>query len=234
MTKPAIDLPGEVPTREGYDRWAATYDGDGNPLIAVEEPIFDRLVGEVRGLDVIDVGCGTGRHALRLAARGARVSAVDFSSAMLAKARAKPGAEAIAFIEHDIRERLAIDDASFDLVVCALVLDHIHDLERFFTELGRLCRPGGAIVATVMHPAMMLKGVQARFIDEQTGRRVSLESAPNTIADYVNAIVSVGLQIDRLEEHVVDETVVSRLPRGKPYLGWPICLAMRLRPEGEA
>ena len=47
-------------TREGYDRWAAIYDSDGNPLVALEEPWMDRLLGDVRGLAVLDVGCGTG------------------------------------------------------------------------------------------------------------------------------------------------------------------------------
>jgi SAM-dependent methyltransferase len=47
------------------------------------------------------IGCGTGRHALRLADAGARVTAVDFSEAMLQCARAKSGAEAITFVLHD-------------------------------------------------------------------------------------------------------------------------------------
>ena len=50
--------------RHGYDRWAAVYDHDGNPLLGLEEPIVRAAVGDVRGLDVLDLGCGTGRHAL--------------------------------------------------------------------------------------------------------------------------------------------------------------------------
>ena len=78
----------DLDTREGYDRWASTYDDEGNPLLALEEPEVDKALGDVAGLDVLDAGTGTGRHALRLAARGARVVAVDFSDQMLAKARA--------------------------------------------------------------------------------------------------------------------------------------------------
>lgn len=74
-------------TREGYDRWAAVYDTDGNPLIAMEEPEVDRLVGDISGRAVLDVGCGTGRHALRFAAAGAHVTAIDFSEEMLRKAQ---------------------------------------------------------------------------------------------------------------------------------------------------
>ena len=41
-----------VPTRDGYDRWSDVYDGDGNPLVLLEEPHVARLLGDVRGLSV--------------------------------------------------------------------------------------------------------------------------------------------------------------------------------------
>ena len=80
-----------------------------------------------------------------------------------------------------------------------------------------------------MHPAMSLRGVQARFIDPDTGQRVALQSEVYTIADYVNAAIDTGLRIDRLEEHAVDEAVAAAFPRGARYLGWPILLALSLR-----
>src|SRR5262245_53664676 len=89
-------------TRAGYDRWATVYDHDGNPLQALEEPRVWALLGEVRGLRVLDLGCGTGRHAIPLAAAGAHVTALDFSDGMLAVARDKPGADAVRFIQHDL------------------------------------------------------------------------------------------------------------------------------------
>jgi hypothetical protein len=84
-----------IPTREGYDRWAEIYDVEQNPLISLEEPQVELLLGEVAGLDIVDVGCGTGRHAVRLAERGANVIGVDFSDGMLARAREKDGASQV-------------------------------------------------------------------------------------------------------------------------------------------
>lgn len=95
-----------VPTKDGYDRRSDVYDGDGNPLVLLEEPHVARLLGDVRGLSVLDVGCGTGRHAVRLAQQGGRVTGVDFSAGMLGKARQKPGAERVTFVEHNITEPL--------------------------------------------------------------------------------------------------------------------------------
>src|SRR5215210_1073976 len=95
-----------LPTREGYDRWSEIYDGDGNPLMMLEEPHVDRLAAPGPGLRICDVGCGTGRHALRMAGQGARVTGVDFSEGMLARARAKAGAEKIEFVRHDLAQPL--------------------------------------------------------------------------------------------------------------------------------
>jgi SAM-dependent methyltransferase len=109
-----------LPTQEGYDRWAEIYDGEGNPLIAMEEPVVDRLLGEIAGLAVVDVGCGTGRHALRLAERGANVVGVDFSDGMLARARAKEGASAVRWVVHDVTRRRYPCPPMRSIALCAL------------------------------------------------------------------------------------------------------------------
>jgi len=87
--------------RRGYDRWAVVYDHDRNPLLGLEGPVVRVAVGDVRGLEVLDLGCGTGRHALWLADRGATVTGVDFSERMLAEARRKPGADRVRWLHAD-------------------------------------------------------------------------------------------------------------------------------------
>ena len=218
-------------TQEGYDRWAEIYDGEQNPLISLEEPEVDRLLGDVAGLDVVDVGCGTGRHALRLAARGANVVGVDFSDGMLDRAREKKGASGVRWVVHDVTQLpLPLPERSFDRVLCALVIDHIATLPAFFAELGRLCNEDGRIVVTVMHPAMMLKGTQARFVDPETGRETRPESHPNVIADYVNGAVGGGLRVIQVGERGVDAELAERVPRARKYLGWPMLWWMELAP----
>ncbi len=215
-------------TREGYDRWAEIYDGEGNPLVELEEPRVAELLGPVRGLDIADIGCGTGRHALVLAAAGAHVTAVDFSAGMLEKARAKPGADKVRWLQHDLTHQLPIRDASQHRVVCGLVVDHISDLNGLFREFRRILRPGGFVVVSIMHPAMMLRGVQARFTDPATGRETRPASVPNQIADYVMAAVKSGLTIDHMSEHAADAALAARCPRAEKYIGWPLLLMMRL------
>jgi malonyl-CoA O-methyltransferase len=229
----AVSPAGDVlPTREGYDRWASTYDTDGNPLVALEEPWVDRLLGDVRGLTVLDVGCGTGRHALRMAAAGAAVvHAIDFSAEMLARARSKPLADRIDFRVHDLAEPLPFPAGTFDRVVCGLVLDHIDDPARLFRDMHHVCRPSGYVVVSIMHPAMMLRGVQARFREAKTGREIRPASHAHQLSDYVMAATRAGFTLDHLSEHAVDETLASRLERARRYVGWPMLFLMRLLPR---
>jgi ubiquinone/menaquinone biosynthesis C-methylase UbiE len=227
----ASSAPGSIdvlPTRDGYDRWAQIYDDEDNPLILLEEPHVTALLGDVAGLAVADIGCGTGRNALPLAAAGAVVTAADYSEEMLQRALAKPDAERIRFVRHDLCAPLPFADAVFDRVLCCLVIDHIEDLEGFFRELKRICRADGFIVASVMHPAMMLRGVQARFTDPATGRETRPLSYPHQISHYVMAATRAGLMFDHLSELAVDETLVARSARARKYLGWPLLLLMRL------
>jgi len=218
-----------VPTDVGYNRWAKVYDGEDNPLVLLEESHITPLIGNVAGLAVADIGCGTGRHAIRLAAAGARVTALDFSEGMLERGRAKPGADAVKFISHDLAQRFPLKSGSFDCVLCCLVLDHIADLEGFFVELSRICKPTGFIIASVMHPAMMLRGVQARFIEPASGRRIYPQSQPNQISDYLMAAIHAGLQLEHLSEHTVDSQLAASSSRAVKYLGWPLLLLMRLK-----
>lgn len=223
-----------LPAREGYDLWAAVYDQEDNPLIALEEPEVDRRLGGVDGLRVADLGCGTGRHSVRLAERGARVSAIDFSEAMLSQARgkvARAGLEAaVEFRRHDLAAPLPLESDSFDRVLCCLALEHVAELPPVFAEMGRICRPGGRIIVSEMHPAMLLKGVSAHFHDPKTGRDVRPASQGNQISDYMTAAVDAGLGIFDLSERFVDEELTRRSARARKHVGWPLLLMLTLEP----
>ncbi|MFZ2960011.1 MAG: class I SAM-dependent methyltransferase [Candidatus Ozemobacteraceae bacterium] len=220
----------DVPTRAGYDRWSEIYDGGDNPLVTLEHDLFPGLLENISGLQIADIGCGTGRNAIPLAKAGAQITGLDFSSGMVAKARAKDGWDAVHFIHANLETRFPLRDEQFDRVICCLVLDHIRNLNLFFGELRRICRKSGFVVATVMHPAMLLRGTRANFTDPATGQKISPASVPNQITDYLMAAHRAGLSIDHLSEHLVTESLVARSPRAQKYLGWPLLLLMRFRP----
>ena len=232
MDKPIAPNPASVvdrlPTREGYDRWSACYDDEDNPLIALEEPKVAELLGPISGLRILDLGCGTGRHALRLAAAGANVTAVDFSEGMLARARDRAGGLRIDFRAHDLTQPLPLADASFDRIICGLVLDHIPELTPLFAEMRRVCSPAGFAVISVMHPAMLLRGVEARFTDLTTGRETRPASTRHQLTGYINAVLAAGWTLEHASEHEVDEALAARSERARKYVGWPMLFLMRL------
>jgi ubiquinone/menaquinone biosynthesis C-methylase UbiE len=127
-----------------------------DPIVAVvmRERLFrGRFVAQILagtppggGLDVVDLGCGTGTTAIRLAAAGARVTGVDADPEILARARRKPGAEAVEWRSGRVEgPGLAADSA--DRVALSLVLHHLPDPVKLATlqEARRLLRPGGRI-----------------------------------------------------------------------------------------
>ena len=180
--------------RVGYDRWALVYDHDVNPLQALEEPVVQHAIGDPRGLNVLDLGCGTGRHTLKLAAAGANVTAVDFSAGMLAEARRKAGAQNVCFVQHDLHMPLPFADGEFDMVVSGLVLEHLRELDGFFTEMRRVLKADGRAVVSSMHPAMFLRGSQARFTDPTSGELVQPGSISHSIGAFAMAAGSRRLQ----------------------------------------
>ena len=213
----------------GYDRWARVYDHDRNPLIPLEEPFVREALGDMRGKAVLDLGCGTGRHALWLAAAGAAVTAVDFSLGMLREARSKPGAEAVRFEVHDLHRPLPFAAASFDAVVSGLVLEHLRDLDLFFGEVRRVLRAGGCAVVSGMHPAMFLRGAQAAFTDPASGEKVRPGSLSYGIGEMVMAALRAGLRPEAIVERAPDEALAARFPRAQKYVDWPMLVVLKLR-----
>jgi ubiquinone/menaquinone biosynthesis C-methylase UbiE len=216
--------------RAGYDRWAVVYDHDANPLLALEDGLVRDALGDVAGKAVLDLGCGTGRHASWLAGAGATVTAIDFSEGMLAQARAKPGAAAIRFVTHDLHQPLPFADGVFDLAVSGLVLEHLRELAVFFGEARRVLRRDGRAVVSAMHPAMFLRQSQARFTDPDSGQVVQPGSFPHQLGDFVMAAVRAGFQLDGMGEYAPDAAFAARYPRAEKYVSWPMLVVFRLRP----
>ncbi len=100
------------------------------------------------GLEVVDIGTGTGALLPLLAATGARVTAVDASAAMLTRARAlckREGLNEVVFEQADIQD-LPFAADRFDAAYCSMVLHHVARPERALSEMARIVKPGGKVV----------------------------------------------------------------------------------------
>jgi ubiquinone/menaquinone biosynthesis C-methylase UbiE len=139
----------------------------------------------------LDAACGTGRHARHLVELGHEVLGVDLTPEMLRRAAA--GVPEATFREADLRD-IPAGDRDFDLVVCALALAHLADLDVAIAELVRVLKPGGRLVISVLHPFQAHLGWQAPFADA-SGRRAFVREHPHTHADYLAAFRSARLSL---------------------------------------
>jgi ubiquinone/menaquinone biosynthesis C-methylase UbiE len=136
-----------------WNRRAAHFDEDFGHSIrtAAERAAWDRIldlaVPQRGALDALDVGCGTGFLSFELAARGCRVTGIDFAPAMLAEARRKAAERgaSIRFEEGDA-EQLTYAAGSFDLVMSRHLLWTLPHPDGAIDEWIRVLRPGGRLV----------------------------------------------------------------------------------------
>ncbi|WP_326685991.1 methyltransferase domain-containing protein [Streptomyces sp. NBC_01795] len=137
--------------RDQYDRMAAAYDvisewDDYAHWVALYHQLIDQHGAP--GRELVDLGCGTGKGTLRLAASGFTVTGIDLSPEMIRAARAKPGAEQVRFLIGDVRKLPQV--GTFDVAVTlGLPLNHLEDdteLLEAFQGVARLLRPGGLFV----------------------------------------------------------------------------------------
>lgn len=123
--------------------------GDSNRLLN-SDPVLWELAGDVRGLAVLDAGCGTGYLSAKLRDQGALVTGIDFSERMVAIARAR-------HTDMDFRvdccSALAtIDDAQFDMVIANYVLMDTPDLGAAMEAFHRVLKTDGVAILVFSHP----------------------------------------------------------------------------------
>src|SRR5271154_6055870 len=145
--------PVKAQVAQHWDRRAAHFDEDFGHSIggpgerAAWDRILDLVIPGGGAVDALDAGCGTGFLSLELAARGHRVTGVDFAPAMLAEARKKAAAQRLSVcFEAGDAEQLRFTPGSFDLVISRHVLWTLPHPEAAVDEWIRVLRPGRRLV----------------------------------------------------------------------------------------
>jgi SAM-dependent methyltransferase len=136
-------------SRAYYDDFATGYERerDRGYHALLDELELDVVRPLVRGREVLEVGCGTGLILEKLARVARRAEGVDLSPGMLALARQR----GLSVREASATE-LPYPDASFDVAVSFKVLAHVPEIERALSEMARVCRHGGHVIAELYNP----------------------------------------------------------------------------------
>lgn len=188
-----------------YDQWAQTYEAVENATRDMAANALRMHALNLHDRDVLEIGCGTGLNTRYLAQQSRSVLAVDFSGGMLEQARANVSATNVRFVQSDIQLEWPLANASVDLVVCMLVLEHIPELDHTFHEACRVLRRGGEFFLCELHPFRQLQGRQAQFKESNSGTVVLVPAYLHNISDYVNAGIQHGFEFTRLSEWRDDE-----------------------------
>jgi SAM-dependent methyltransferase len=179
---------------QAYERWAPIYPPEPhNPLMQVEQQAVLALCAELRGCDVLDLACGSGRYGTIAEAAGARsVLGMDRSPAMLARAP-------LSWRVRGDLTRLPLRDQSFDVVLSGLALGHATDLDACMREITRVLRPGGQLVYSDFHDGAWRAGLTRSFKDAG-GVGVTLPRDGYPPARHRTALQRAGLVIEEWRE----------------------------------
>jgi SAM-dependent methyltransferase len=192
--------------RSVWNRAAATYLQDfGGLFPEAVGPLLDAArVGD--GTQVLDVATGPGTIAAVAAARGARVTGVDFAEDMIDEARRRNPS-----IEFRVGDAAALpfDDATFDAVVIGFGLHHMAEPLKALTEAKRVLKPGGRVAFTVWDAPEKLEAFGIAL--GAVGSHVQPEAAPGENPPLLGQAEE-GLLTGAAIEAGFIETTFERLP----------------------
>jgi len=181
-----------------------------------------KMIGNVHGLDVLEVGCGGGQNAIVLAKWGAKsVTGLDFSDKQLAYARNLAAKESVSvkFVLGRMENLTQFAEKSFDLIVSSHAMGYAEKLDLVFGECGRVLRPNGSLVTCIVHPIQQLvwDAVESNDISritcyfgerketwswtDKAGRGLAdFETKAPSFGDITNGLIGAGFIIERIEE----------------------------------
>jgi SAM-dependent methyltransferase len=162
-------------------------------------PATERLLELQPGEQVLDIACGNGNFARRMAELGARVVAFDFSETFVARAQARTTehADRIEYCVLDATNReqlLALGRQRFDAAVCTMALMDMAEIDPLLEALPHLLNPSGRFVFSVSHPCFNVLGT-SKIIEEEDREGEIITRYSIKVSAYITARMGKGLGV---------------------------------------
>ena len=197
-----------------------------------------RLLGEVKGKRVLELGCGTAGWSIEFAKQGATAIGVDASAEKLATAlfRCEQEEVKVEFRPGDLADLAFLRADSIDAVFSDQALATVDDLDRLFRQVHRVLKAGAPLVFAIPHPAARL--VDPAAVEPLIVRRSYFDRSPieverngeaavehqHTFADVHGGLARAGYRVDTIVEPEPDTSDRGALV--------PRTLLVRARKEG--
>ena len=210
-----------------FEYFRSSRDNEVNFNDCIETPILLKMLPDLHGKAVLDIGCGMGQHAKQYADMGAgSVLGTDISGKMLAYAKEHNSADNISYLQ------LAMEDIEsigrrFDLVTSSLVFDYVEDFAGLMRKINLLMKEDAKFVFSMSHPIVTAwDGAYDRYTRTETGERLyanlrnycvegrrkvdwivnGFERYHRTVSSIINALIGAGFIIEECQEaHLSDE-----------------------------
>jgi SAM-dependent methyltransferase len=219
---------------QGFARRYAKYAEDKVHNAHYERPNTLLLLPDVAGKRVMDAGCGPGICAEELLKRGAELTAVDVTPAFVDITRERVGKRATV-LQADLGQPLTFAaDATYDGILCTLVLDYLAEWGPTFGEFQRVLKPGGWLLFSCGHPLgdwLWLKRKLPQYAENYFDTRrftaewhgfgdppVPITAYRRPLAELFNPLVAAGLQLERIHEARPMEAFKEREPEEYEHL----------------
>ena len=210
----------------------------------LDDEALERLIGSVDNKRVLDLGCGAGAATIALAQRGARVTAVEASTARLAQARAAADlAEVrVEFHHSDLADLAFVRADQIDLCLAVYSLAEVADVSRVFRQVHRVLRTEAPFVISLPHPLELMaeadadgEGVRLRRSAFDQSRvaipGASTQIEAHRVTDIFTALTRSNFRVDALLEPPMDPSAEGGF--SSPVHEWvPATVIIRGRKQG--
>lgn len=219
---------------EVFDGYQKLRDSDINCNTLMEQPEMTRLLPDVRGKAVLDLGCGYGHNCAQFSDSGAaRVIGIDISQKMLAVAQSESSRPNIEYKNLCMTEISSLHE-KFDLVYSSLAFHYIEDFDRLVRDIAELMNTGGTLLFSQEHPIYTASenGQGHYILDEQgnksgycfshyqiSGKREDEWFVKGRVyyhrrfCDILNALTSAGFCIKEVCEPVPSAEMKAKRPK---------------------